>query len=434
MEETKDAELSADKLPKLNIPDEQVYKVHVLGPEGRTIAILVFSMGEEVPVVFSGASVAPIGFAKSQIHLDDSIRVIKKKILFEMWDSKLRLPKCAYEELYLFAKTKRKGVSNIHLGNEFVEGVVEVNPYELDIGEPLPENAQNIFENRLLLNHAPVVDNELYACLAEDVCQFFRDADPAKDTTVSIIRTYFPLLLDKSVYRLNDLYTQKSSLLKETRALLTPETERLYATVQLFYNVYNSTERKTPYLYKGIRSVYFQIEPETKSAIPLEYIFKRIHCSPQIPYIKYNPGNRRENLYRLFCQRMSKAGKRIPVLSHRQILKLSRETGKSNQISLYVRTEHRDVLYIHFEKNGDVSVQCQLPKPMTEAELNRFLGDSLNRVFDEMNTVLRRSNYRLPEFVSLAKTRMVSLKYVAAVHIERDVRIEKVDCIYSLLR
>ena len=433
IQNTNEGGSSTDKLPKLEIPDEQVYKVHVLGPQGSTIAILVFSAGEEVPVVFSGITIAPIVFSELQIHLDDSIRVIKKKILFELWESKNRLPKCSYEELYLFSKTKAKRITNIHLGNEFAEGGIVVNPYEWYPERELPENAQNIFENRLLLNYPPIFDNEIYVCLAENVCYYFREADPSKDTSPSIFRTYFPLLSDKSVFRLDDLYTQKSALAKDVQLLLTPEIERLYKTVKLFYDVYNYTKRDTPYIYRGIRSVYFQIQPETKTAIPLDSIFKQIHCSRQIPFIKYNPGNRRENLFRLYCQRVSKNGKRIPLLSHKQILKLARETGKSNQISLFVRTGHRYVVYIHFEKNGDVSVQCQLPKPMTESELDQFLGESLNAVFEEMNAVLRRSNYRLPVFVSLAKTRVVSMKYVAAVHIERDVHIEKIDCIYGLL-
>ena len=52
----------------------------------------------------------------------------------------------------------------------------------------------------------------------------------------------------------------------------------------------------------------------------LDTIFKYIHATKDIPFIKYNPGFRRENIYRLYSEKISTSGKKIPFLSNNDIL------------------------------------------------------------------------------------------------------------------
>lgn len=458
-------------VPKLNIPDNQIHKAHILDSEGKLSAIIVFSRGDtDIPVMYKGIDVNNIYFSDFQIHLDDSIRVIKKKILFEMWNPANALPKCSYEELYIFGKTKIEDNSEtpsrkqrtryISIGNSnseknagreavgvFVdqpsnddgvsdENIESINPY---LTENIPKKTPKpvLFENRLLLNYEPLHENDIYVCLAENVLDFFNQRS-GEDATKYAIHSYFPLLREKSVNTQTELFEKKPALLKQTKTLLDKNTEQLYRTVQLFYDVYNSTTRNTNYIRKGIQSIHFRIDSsrvkhETKKVLPLDSIFKLIHCSKNIPFIKYNPGNRRENLYRLYYEKMTPDGKKIPVLSAKQILKLSRETGRSNQISLYLHSS--PPVFVNFEQNGDISVQCVLSKPRTRTELDDFFRESLNSVLSNLNMQFRQTGYKISLFHSLSDTnvRILAMKYVASVNIERDVQIDKIQCIYSLL-
>ena len=100
---------------KQKIPDNQIYKAHILNADGTRIAMIVFSRSNPISITYKGINETELDeknvvFSDLQIHLDDSIQVIKKKILFELeksdilTNSRVFLPKCAYEELYLFGK------------------------------------------------------------------------------------------------------------------------------------------------------------------------------------------------------------------------------------------------------------------------------------------------------------------------------------------
>jgi hypothetical protein len=443
-----------------NIPSapdvHQIYKAHILDTTGTQVAIIVFSRGVVVPITYNGVSENDVVYADAQIHLDDSIQVIKKKILFEI-EKTNTIPKCAYEELYLFGKmrqpekdhnihSQKETVRDISIGNE---GNIEmINPYSIDIQTPLPEiPKQIVFENTLLLNYPLLYQNDIYVCLAENVIEY---VSQSIDTNADkyIIQSYFPLLREKGINTQPQLQEKKSTLLKETKNLLNDSTRKLYNAVQLFYDVYNSTERDTQYIRKGIQSLHFRIQSTTRTGLsipenginpapkvlPLDIIFKLIHCSKTIPFIKFNPGNRRENLYRLFYEKMTPDGKKIPLLSVKQIHKLARETGRSNQITLYVQFEYGNT-YVNFEQNGDISVQCVLTKPLTQSLIDELLQNLLNPIISTLNVEFRQTGYTISRFHSLddPNVRIVDMKYVASVNITRDVKIDKIDCIYSLL-
>jgi len=443
------------KHPKPIIPSDQIYKAHILDSEGKRKAIIVFSRGVDVPILYDGSEVDDIHFSDFQIHLDDSIRVIKKKILFELWNSH---NKCSYEELYLFGKTNDESSieSSTNLQRrDFRIGAdtenASVNPYSVKSDEILPNISKRVlFENRLLLNHAPLYQNDIYVCFAEDVVDHFRKINQENADTYAI-RTYFPLL---QVETHSELIAKRPSLLKATRDLLDENTEQSYRTVQLFYDVYNGTERNTAYLRRGVQSIHFQIRTSGQSKqterskqteqsntgkkmLPLDMIFKLIHCSKDIPFIKFNPGNRRENLYRLYYEKMTPDGKKIPTLTPKQIYKLSRETGRSNQISMYLQSQHstRHPVFLNFDQTGDISVRCTLAKPLSKVELDAFFRELLNPILSTLNIDFRQTGYSISLFQTLSDSNVnvLSMKYVAGSRIERDVVIDKINCIYSLL-
>ena len=112
-----------------------------------------------------------------------------------------------------------------------------------------------------------------------------------------------------------------------------------------------------------------------QAKLPLEIIFKNIHATKSVPFIKYNPGQMRENVYRLYSEKISRNGKKIPFLSETAIMQLSRKIGKKNQISMYTESD----TIVDFESNGNIRVYGELKKPLLPRVLvsAHFLSDLL---------------------------------------------------------
>ena len=60
-----------------------------------------------------------------------------------------------------------------------------------------------------------------------------------------------------------------------------------------------------------------------------------MNSSLLIPLIKYNPGKKMENIYRLYCDKVDN-DKKIPFLNKSQILKSIKNLGKPNTIGLII--------------------------------------------------------------------------------------------------
>jgi hypothetical protein len=92
--------------PIVTIPISDIYRIHLLDNQGKIKTIYVFSGGaRDLQTVFSESEINEINtkaievvFSTQQIHKDDSIRIIKKKIIHEIGEQEL-----CYDEIYFFA-------------------------------------------------------------------------------------------------------------------------------------------------------------------------------------------------------------------------------------------------------------------------------------------------------------------------------------------
>ena len=56
----------------------------------------------------------------------------------------------------------------------------------------------------------------------------------------------------------------------------------------------------------------------------------------QLPLIKYNPSKKMENIYRLYTNKVSTKGVKIPYLSKSLIFKLMKIIGRTKSVSCYI--------------------------------------------------------------------------------------------------
>ena len=94
----------------------------------------------------------------------------------------------------------------------------------------------------------------------------------------------------------------------------------------------------------GITNFHIIVHPKIKTFIPIDIIFKQLSASEEMPFIKYNPGSKKESLVRLFCNKRTKKGQKIPILSKQNILSYFKNSGKVKQLSVYIK-KIRNKLY-----------------------------------------------------------------------------------------
>ena len=349
-------------------------------------------------------------------------------------------------------KQKEVGPSNKTIfqpiGRKFQEDydfLFSANPYQVQIFTEdtrfsmSTKNPLYSFENTLLLQYTSSTD--LYVCLAENVLTYSMEKGIDQSYLYSL---YFPFLEKRGLTDLDALIQGRTVLAEETAKQLTmPAFTRHHELLNTFHTIYWNKRAELPYVERGIRSFAIVLRPsDNKHLLPLDILFKRVHATADIPFIKYNPGYRRENMYRLFSNRISTNGKKIPVLPEALIMKLSRETGKSQQISFYLRAslskklspvgaaEKTKVqeLFIHIDANSYIQVTGLLVELMNPEQLTDFLLETIRPVLDTFNSVLQSSGYTIRPFQTLSSTQDVEnaqYVYEAVLPIEKTVNLAK---------
>ena len=332
---------------EMDVDDESgTYKIIFLGKDGEPVETIDISQGN------------------INLHLDDSIRVVKNKLL-----KLLEKQRVSYKEIYLFSKNKIQldlndiykkitkngeqsmddskikqicsslGLENVVLDEskktysleEFLtviddkEYTAEVpigqrfetsyqwlfsaNPYHISMVLPdVKKNPLFSFENSLLMNYGN--PTTIFVCGVENVLEFTQKLDISDEY---VLQMYFPFLFKDGIRTLDDLLEKKQSLLDAYTNSMDENTWKLYETVDLFHEIYDQSVSPLPYSSSGITAFRAILHADFANILPLDTIFKRIHAIPNIPFIKYNPGFKRENIYRLYSDKIATNGKKIPV-------------------------------------------------------------------------------------------------------------------------
>jgi len=478
-----------------------MYKVCVIGNHNKIKEILVFGTKEEGSSIFSkeehdfiDKEQPPIRFSEQQIHKDDSIRIIKNKILKE-YDFRR-----AYEELYLFSSIRKplhieeifEQVSKkkdyieaplfhqlcIHLGLNvenlkkdtrfFYEDLVELyekhesepisifpigkkwrlyenylfcaNPFLVQPGSsPIESNSTNpfeSFENQVLLNNygGNFLEDTIFLCFPEDVLDFMKESN-LENRRKELFSYYFPLLSIEEIDTEEALQENREKLITKTKKAIHKKAFDLYKSIDILYDIYDKRKGELPYIDRGISAFYIKLYPEYKVLLPLDTIFKSVHATNQIPFIKYNPGFRRENIYRFYTEKITKYGTKIPALPPKTIFKLMKEVGKGKQISFAVETENGD-MYIDFNSNGSIQIAgSKLKTPLSIEETDQWIKSIVNPILESMNEFLEKSGYKIQTFQSLRQPNLeiTNLSYLSSLKITKDIDLKKYKGVFGLL-
>jgi len=442
----------------------------------------------------------PVHFSQQQIHFDDSIATIKLKLVLEFSNTfsyeelylfcmkeesfnpsqiyqiltqnkrleltRLRLDQFllniirndngtpvefnipekevySYDDIIELDLDDKKFWVNKVLGQKFFiitnEYPFVVNPFDaIEYDTFLEKTARkslSTLNNNLLLDTGEIIENNIYFCLAKDLIA--RKHEPTE--AAYAIKIYFPFLYAKNLLSLETIDSKRNELIRENKKLLQKATVHTFESVDMFYDIFK--ERKTELNYKttGVKKIRAILRPEYNVKIPLEVVFKLIHATEGNPLIKYNPSTRKEQIYRLYADKISKDGRKIPFLAKAQIFKLMKKVGKNKSVAVVFHNHDRDEqftsLVCEFQENGNIEINGEFEKVISISDLNDIIRDTINPVIDSVKTYLEQSGYSIHLFTSITSNNfeIKLLDYESIIGINKPMNLDKIrGCLSSV--
>jgi len=346
----------------------------------------------------------------------------------------------SYDDIFEMKLDDKKYIINKVLGQKFF--IVEneypfiSNPFDVkEYDKFLQQNSRktlSTLNNHLLLNTGGIFNNSIYLCLAEDVLSYAAENDISEQTTLKI---YYPFLYNKNINTLEDLDRKREELLQSTKKIDNEKTRNLFKVIDMFYNVYDLRTNNLNYISKGIKFIKAVMKPDFDVKIPLEIIFKIVHATETNPLIKYNPSSRQENIYRLYTDKISTDGRKIPYLKKATIIRLTKAIGRNKCVSIYIETVDLQILNCEFDEEGYITMTADFDTLVDVSHVDEIFRNLINPIIQEIRAVLEQSGYKLNLFNSLndENVEIKQMTYESNINITKNFDIETYKgCISSI--
>lgn len=278
-------------------------------------------------------------------------------------------------------------------------------PYDIlfpSIYKPSKDIRLQSFSEDFLFKHGKLSENTIYVCLSSRVETFFKEGNN------NLLDIYFP------TGESNVADTISDSFLEEQRL------------VDMIYDIHDLA---VPLDYKefGIQSFHFIMHPDIPNKLPLETIFKNIHASIQIPLIQYNPGLRREKIFRLYYTSIAQNGNKIPFLKQSVIDKLTEKPGKIANITMFVYLDMQQFIQVSVESNGNIVIQGKLDKALMPDAFNEWIQMVIYPAILQLNSFTQQTGYTVRPFSKITDDfiEIISLNYRCVVDIPKKVEVDK---------
>lgn len=432
-----------------------------------------------------------VKFIKMKIYIDDTISTVKKKIL-------LNDDSICFEEIYLFCKnlellntveiyqnltqngkreiTKnvlfqyllnlnyvdfakienkeiynyddliklnlndKKLVSNNSIGQKSLTTIKNysytVNPFQvLTFDSFIEKHADNIISTTNhynLMNNGFILDNSIYVCLFENVIDSTSKRNLNTETTIKL---YYPYLNELEIKDVSQFSVKKPQLIEKSKDLLNEKFIKNIENIELFYDVYKKRTNDIDYIEQGIKYIDFLVYPQYKLLLPLDVIFKLVSSNIDIPFIKYNPSNRQEKIYRLYCDKNSKNGKKIPYLSKNNIFKLAKTIGKNKGIAYNIINNKTNQIILEIDINGNIHIKIDFKKSESIQSIEKIIQESINPVILIIQNFLKKSGYSFNEFNNFydENIEIIDINYFSYLSIDKNIQLYNyIGCVSSV--
>ena len=296
-------------------------------------------------------------------------------------------------------------------------------------------NPLYLYEQSLLFTYGKLKNNEIYYTTLGDIAGY------ANNTHINesmIIKNYFPLLAKQQIDSQGVFNEKKIALIENYKKNMMPSLEQSQKVQEAFYSIYHQKTEDLHYLSRGIREFNMVIHPSNHSHLPLDIVFKNIHASKDIPFIKYNPGPRKENLYRIYSETIATNGSKIPYLKDPSVHVLSKEIGKPKTIAMYVNTENADYysIVIELHKNGNILIKGSMKNVVIPETFNQYIVSLLNNIINNLNIFLEQIGYKMNTVKDIFDNRIefMDIEVQLEFDIKKDLHLKKSPYIHCITR
>ena len=207
-------------------------------------------------------------------------------------------------------------VENKPLGYEFDFRTTVVDPLknENDYFKTSKINFNDVF-----FNH---INNEC------DIFFVLADKFYIENSNEHRVNIYYPGLHKKDIHTIEDL-NNEIRLNKETNEEKRSQLIDYFNNIEFQVDTYKKHKESIDSFSKnGITKLEFVYYTKTDVVFPLTSFFKLIHSTKQMPFIKFTPGRKVENIYRLYSKSKTTYGKKIPYMQPNEISKKIRKLKK----------------------------------------------------------------------------------------------------------
>lgn len=317
-----------------------------------------------------------------------------------------------------------------------------VNPYEVDDFDSFLENSRKdttTSNNSLLLNTENLFNRNIYLCLAPEVFKF---SDDKKISVSFTSKIYYPFLYNENISSIKELEKEKKKLIKQTKDQLTPSTFQTFKIIDDLHRISRFGKKSNDFelAESGIKNFNIEITPPFFMNLPIESIFKQINSDMNFPLIKFNPSIKKENIYRLYSNKLSTKGQKIPYLNKAMIFKLIKGIGRESSISFYTESELKNEkipIILEIYKNAFISVYnfSDMTDYYNINELDKIISDVLNVLIVKLRPFLQQGGYDLKYFRSIldSNIEIKRLTYNLEYNISKEINFNSISTCFSTI-
>ncbi len=199
------------------------------------------------------------------------------------------------------------------------------------------------------------------------------------DVNEDIIKNYYPMLTVYGIENNEDLQMQFDSIKKNNYNTIDENTINKFHNIKLFYDYSNVQNIQNIRL----QLINFFIRSKTNKRLPIEKIFKNFNSTEKIPLIKFNPGKKKEYIFRLFSNQKTKYNNKIPYVN-KSILRryLVESRGKSNTyLTFFININEFIICNINLYDNGDMEILFESKSKLySYNDVEKFIKKYINEV------------------------------------------------------
>jgi hypothetical protein len=318
------------------------------------------------------------------------------------------------------------------IGQNFINNKLDYtyisNPFNVSNYDPLLKRLLDYIgtNNINLLFEYNLLGNSIYVCLFNDVNNYMSSKNLEEEITIKL---YYNFLYNNNIINYENYTTNKLELIKKSDELISKTTLiNKNNFVDLLNEIYYKSA-KLDYREFGIRNINFNIYSNLNSNISLESIFKLINSNINLPIIKYNPGKKLENIYRLYCDKTVN-NKKIPYLNKATILKYVKFMGKTNTISMLVNNNNPEFstniseFIVEIENNGIINIKIDFKKILDLETVNNIIKENLNPIILNIKKNVLNENIKLFENLLDVNNEINSLNYVINLNLKNNLNFK----------